>query len=165
MMTDVTVSTNNASSRLFSAGTRPPCEKNRQRWREYGFWPLEKFTCTRRTWTRRSSAGHSTQPPMFCWGFLRCTLWRRDCRQGFCPPSRSTIGAGRGSHKFVPVLVGDGTKIAPPGDLFYQPLGEMGSIRGRLVEHVGDHVVLSSKGVVLVSSPGTELSYPCPSSH
>ena len=28
-------------------------------------------------------------------------------------------------HKFVPVLVGDRTKIAPPGDLFDQPPGEM----------------------------------------
>ena len=39
--------------------------------------------------------------------------------------SRSTIGGGRGCHKFVPVLGGDGTKTAPPGDLFVQPLDEM----------------------------------------
>ena len=31
-------------------------------------------------------------------------------------------GGGRGCHIFVPVLGGDGTKIAPPGDLFNQPL-------------------------------------------
>ena len=35
------------------------------------------------------------------------------------------LGGGRGCHKFVPILVGDGTKIAPPGDLFDQPPGEM----------------------------------------
>ena len=34
-------------------------------------------------------------------------------------------GRGRGCHKFVPVLGGDGTKIAPPKDLFDQPPGEM----------------------------------------
>ena len=39
--------------------------------------------------------------------------------------SRSTIGEGRGCNKFVPVLGGDGAKIAPPGDLFDQPPGEM----------------------------------------
>ena len=32
---------------------------------------------------------------------------------------------GRGCRKFVPVLKGDGTKIAPPGDIFDQPPGEM----------------------------------------
>ena len=32
---------------------------------------------------------------------------------------------GRGRRKFVPVLGGDGTKIAPPGDIFDQPPGEM----------------------------------------
>ena len=35
------------------------------------------------------------------------------------------IGAGRGCHKFVPVLEEDGTKLAPPGDLFHQLHGEM----------------------------------------
>ena len=34
--------------------------------------------------------------------------------------SCSTIGGG-GGHKFVPVLGGNGTKIAPPEDLFDQP--------------------------------------------
>ena len=37
--------------------------------------------------------------------------------------SRATIGGGRGCHKFVPVLGGNGTKKAPPGDLFDQPPG------------------------------------------
>ena len=32
---------------------------------------------------------------------------------------------GRGCRKFVPVLKGDGPKIAPPGDIFDQPPGEM----------------------------------------
>ena len=31
----------------------------------------------------------------------------------------------RGCRKFVPVLGGDGTKIAPPGDIFDQAPGEM----------------------------------------
>ena len=40
--------------------------------------------------------------------------------------TRSTIGGeGGGCHNFVPVLGGNGTKIAPPGDLFDQPPGEM----------------------------------------
>ena len=32
---------------------------------------------------------------------------------------------GRGCRKFVPVSKEDGTKIAPPGDIFDQPPGEM----------------------------------------
>ena len=32
---------------------------------------------------------------------------------------------GRGCRKFVPVLKGDGTKIAPPRDIFDQPAGEL----------------------------------------
>ena len=36
--------------------------------------------------------------------------------------SGSTIGGGRGCHKFVPVLGGDGTVIAPTEDLFNNPL-------------------------------------------
>ena len=34
-------------------------------------------------------------------------------------------GGGRGYHKFVPVLGGDDTKIAPFEDLFDEPPGEM----------------------------------------
>ena len=34
------------------------------------------------------------------------------------------VGGG-GCHIFFPVLGGDGTAIVPPGDLFYQPPGEM----------------------------------------
>ena len=67
-----------------------------------------------------------------------------------------------GCNKFVPVLGGDGTKIASTGDIFDQPPGGMISIRGNLADHVGDHVVLSPEGVVLVTSTGTESSYPRP---
>ena len=73
------------------------------------------------------------------------------------------MGGGGGSHKFVPVWGGDGTKIAPLGDLFDQPPGEMSSIRGKLANYIGDHVVLSPERVVLVTSSGTESSYPRPS--
>ena len=40
---------------------------------------------------------------------------------------RSTVGAGRGRgcNTFVPVLGGNGTKIAPTGDIFDQPPGQM----------------------------------------
>ena len=43
------------------------------------------------------------------------------------PPSesRSTIWGGRACHIFVSVLGRDGTKIAPHGDLFDRPPGEM----------------------------------------
>ena len=37
----------------------------------------------------------------------------------------STIGGGRGCNKFVPVLVGNGTKMASTGDIFDQPPGQM----------------------------------------
>ena len=76
--------------------------------------------------------------------------------------SRSTIEERRGYNKFVPVLGGDGTKIAPPRDLFDQPLGERSYIRGKLADHVEDPVALSPEGVILVTSPGTESSYPRP---
>ena len=39
--------------------------------------------------------------------------------------TRSTIGGWRGCNKFVSVLGGDGTKIAPTGDIFDQPPGGM----------------------------------------
>ena len=35
------------------------------------------------------------------------------------------LGGGRGSNIFVPVLGGNGTKIAPTGDMLDQPLGQM----------------------------------------
>ena len=35
-------------------------------------------------------------------------------------------GGGRGCNRFVPLLGGNGTKIAPTGDIFDQPPGQMG---------------------------------------
>ena len=34
-------------------------------------------------------------------------------------------GGGGGCNNFAPVLVGDGTKVAPTGDIYAQPLDEM----------------------------------------
>ena len=81
---------------------------------------------------------------------------------GFCSSqgTRSTIERGRGCNKLVSVLRGNGTKIAPTGDICVQPPGEMSWIRGKLADHVGDHAVLSPEEVVLVTSSGTELSHP-----
>ena len=89
-----------------------------------------------------------------------CRPW--DCRSDNCGNNmtRSTIERGRGCNKFVPVLRGNGTKIALTGDICVQPPGEMSWIRGKLADHVGDHVVLSSEEIVLVTSSGTELSHP-----
>ena len=55
---------------------------------------------------------------------------------------------GRGCRKFVPVLREDGAQVAPPGDIFDQPPGEMSSIRGKLTDHVEDHAILSPQGAV-----------------
>ena len=72
------------------------------------------------------------------------------------------LGGGRGCNKFDPVLGRNGTKVAPPGDLFNQPPCEMNVIRGKLADHARNYVVLSPEGAVLVPSPGTESSYPRP---
>ena len=69
---------------------------------------------------------------------------------------------GRGYHKSVPFGGGDGQKVAPPKDLFDQPRGEMSSTRGKLADSLGDHLVLSPEEVFLMTSPGTESSYPSP---
>ena len=37
----------------------------------------------------------------------------------------TTIGEGRGCNKFVPVLGGNGTKIAPTEDIFDEYSGQM----------------------------------------
>ena len=89
----------------------------------------------------------------------------RPCHPSHSMPlaTRSTIERGRGCNKLVPVLRGNGTKIAPTGDICVQPPGEMSWIRGKLADHVGDHAVLSPEEVVLVTSSGTKLSHPRPS--
>ena len=69
---------------------------------------------------------------------------------------------GGGYRKFVPVLGGDGTKLAPIGDIFNQPSGELSGIRGKLADYLGDHAVLSPEGANLVASSGTDSSYPRP---
>ena len=69
---------------------------------------------------------------------------------------------GRGCRKFVPVLGEDGTKIAPPGDIFDQPPGGMRCIRGKLADNGEGHAVQSPEWVVLITTPGTESSYPRP---
>ena len=74
--------------------------------------------------------------------------------------TRSTIEERRGCNNFVPVLRGNGTKIAPTGDIFDPPPGGISWIRGKLADHVGDYVVLSQEEGVLVTSPGAESSYP-----
>ena len=58
---------------------------------------------------------------------------------------------GRGRHE-----------IAPPGDIFDQPPGEMRRIRGKLADHVEGHAVLSPEGAVLMTTSGTESSNPRP---
>ena len=74
--------------------------------------------------------------------------------------TRSTIEERRRCNNFVPVLRGNGTKIAPTGDIFRPPPGGISWIRGKLADHVGDYVVQSPEEGVLVTSPGTESSYP-----
>ena len=69
---------------------------------------------------------------------------------------------GRGCRNFFPVLVGDGTKLAPIGDIFNQPSGELSRIRGKLADHIEDHAVLSPEGANLVTASGTESTYPRP---
>ena len=51
------------------------------------------------------------------------------------------------------------TKTASPGDITDQSPHEMSSIRGKLADHVGDYVLLSLEGAVLVTCPGIESSY------
>ena len=53
-------------------------------------------------------------------------------------------------------------EIAPTGDILDQPPGGMSWIQGKLADHIGNHVVLSPEEAVLLTSPGTESSYPRP---
>ena len=71
-------------------------------------------------------------------------------------------GGGGGCNDFVPVLGGNGAKIAPTGDIFDQPSGQMRLLRGKLANHVRNRVVSSPEGAILVTSPGTKSSYPRP---
>ena len=88
----------------------------------------------------------------------------RPCRKckGEGTVQRLGGGGGRGCNNFVPVLRGNGTKIAPTGDIFDQARGQMRSIRGKLADHVGDHVVSSPEGAILMTFAGTKSSYPRP---
>ena len=52
--------------------------------------------------------------------------------------------------------------MAPTWDVFDQPPGQIRWIWGKLADHVGDHVVSSPEGAVLVTSSGTKSSYPRP---
>ena len=52
--------------------------------------------------------------------------------------------------------------MAPTGDIFGQTPGGMSWIRGKLADHVGDHVVLSPEEAVSVTFPGAKSSYPRP---
>ena len=95
------------------------------------------------------------------WGILIFLKKKRLLSSYQVRKTRSTIEGGEECNNFVPVLRGNGTKIAPTGDIFDQPPGGMSWIRGKLADHVGDHhVVLSPEKGVLVTSPGTESSYP-----
>ena len=68
--------------------------------------------------------------------------------------SRSTNEGG--IRSIVPILGRDGPKKVPPGDVFHQSPGEISCTQGKLAGHVGDHVVLSAEGTVLVISPGQD---------
>ena len=72
---------------------------------------------------------------------------------------------GRGCRKFVPVLAEDGTKIAPPRDIFDQSPGEMSQIRGKLTDYVEDHAVTSPE--IFGAPPFTDgrTRFPAPSLH
>ena len=67
---------------------------------------------------------------------------------------------GGGCNKFVPVLRGDATIIGPTGGIFDQASGGISLIRGKLADHVEDHVVLSPGGAVLVTSRGRNRRIP-----
>ena len=73
--------------------------------------------------------------------------------------SRSTNG-GVGDVTYLSPFWERATKIAPPGDIFHQPFGEMSRIQGNLADHVDDDAVLSPEKAILVTTPGMESSYP-----
>ena len=55
-------------------------------------------------------------PKLWIWAFAQPVVYTTESFNDW---------RGRGCHKFAPVLGGDGTKIASPGDIFDQPPGEM----------------------------------------
>ena len=65
----------------------------------------------------------SQQKPTSLWDSGNQKLPGKQSRGG--EESFNDWGGGRGCHNFVPVLGGDGTKIAPPGGIFDQTPGEM----------------------------------------
>ena len=83
-------------------------------------------------------------------------------------PTLTLIGSGKESFtewrggycKFVPISGGYGTKKCPLGNIFDLPRGEMSCIRGKLSDRVGNNVILSPEGAVLMAFPGTESSNP-----
>ena len=58
---------------------------------------------------------------------------------------------GRGRHERNPL-----------GNIFDQPLGEMSWIRGKLANHVGDHIAIPLESAAMVTSLGTESSNTSP---
>ena len=74
-----------------------------------------------------------------------------------------TGGGGGGVLNLFRVW-GGGTKNSPTGDTFDQLPGEMSQIRGKIAYNIGDYLVSSPKGAVMVSSPGTESLNPRPHS-
>ena len=109
-----------------------------------------------RDWDNPIASGLSLKPRQIL-ALDMCVCLKKNIKS-----SRSTIGGVGDIENFAPVLGGDATKIAPPGDMFDQSAGEMSSFRGKLANHVGNHVVLSPEEVVLITSPGMESSYPRP---
>ena len=107
-----------------------------------------------------NSLPSSVSPPSFFRGLSRAVRTHHHHIPSW-PVQR--LGGGGGCNKYVPLLGGNGTKIVPSGDIFDQPPGQMRWIRGKLADHVGDHVVVSPEGAVLVTFPGTKSSYPHPS--
>ena len=64
--------------------------------------------------------------------FIPATVWtgsRRTPTRSAVPKNERPVqrlgGRGRGCNKFVPVLGGNGTKIAPTGNIFDQSPGQM----------------------------------------
>ena len=109
-----------------------------------------------------SRAGKSTFP----YPRSRQRIWSRET--GSAVPSRVSLlilhtpaeisgsfnERGEGRLENFPVLGGDGTKTVPPGDIFDQPPCERSSIQTKFADNVGDRVVLSPEGAVMLTSPG-----------